>query len=106
MKISTLNLWLLLGMTALCAAAGRDASSAPTTGKPTPATPQCLRPRDFSIAKEVASYEGCLKLREKFCDEHEKDPNCKKWSDEAKKKRVWPKTKDVDTQGRCAIQRD
>ena len=48
----------------------------PQTSKAT--LPQCRRPLDFSVSKDVAAYEACIEKQEKFCDRNDSDARCQK----------------------------
>lgn len=67
--------------------------------------PTCARPQDFSVAKDVAAYERCVELQDKYCDIHDSSSECKKLGED-RNRRIIRAGSDVDTSHVCAIQHD
>jgi hypothetical protein len=76
------------------------------TLKPAETLPRCVRPRDFSNGKFVASYEACLKRQDAFCNAHKESKVCLNRNVPQGKPYFKTTVDDIDPSKRCQILKD
>jgi hypothetical protein len=68
--------------------------------------PRCVRPKDFSMGKFVATYEACLGRQSKFCNTHKESKECASLLQRPAHPYFKVTVDDIDPTKRCKILRD
>jgi hypothetical protein len=68
--------------------------------------PTCVRPIDFSNGKFVASYAGCLKRQDEFCQKHKENKTCDARPVNPGKPYFKTTVDDIEPRERCKVNKD